>query len=280
MKVFNTIAEIQAARWENPRLSWGLVPTMGYLHQGHLSLVEKASLDNERVIATIFVNPTQFAEGEDLSSYPRNLERDLSLLEKAGCDFVFVPQDREMYPAGFQTAVSVNVITKNLEGASRPTHFGGVATVVSKLFNITQPTRAYFGQKDAQQTIVLKQLVQDLNFNLELIVCPTVREADGLAMSSRNAYLSEAERTQAPILNQALNAAKSKILAGESDAEQIRQLIKQTIETQPLAKIDYVSVANGHSLEELTQIEKGDLLLSTAVFFGKTRLIDNLPISL
>ncbi len=280
MDVFNSISEIRQSRWADPTLSWGLVPTMGYLHQGHLSLVQKARTENDRVMATIFVNPTQFAEGEDLSSYPRSLKRDLDLLKEAGCDVVFVPQDSEIYPDGFQTAVSVNVITKQLEGASRPTHFGGVATVVTKLFNIAQPTNAYFGQKDAQQTIVLKQLVEDLNFNLNLVICPTVREADGLAMSSRNAYLSKDERNQAHVLFQALTEGKNLILKGEKNAAEVRHLMKKLIEQQPLAKIDYVSVANGRSLEELETIEDGEVLLSTAVYFGNTRLIDNIPLSL
>lgn len=278
MKVLRFIADVRQERWQNPAASWGLVPTMGYLHDGHLSLVAQARQENECVAATIFVNPTQFSVNEDLSTYPRSPERDLGLLEAAGCNIVFVPSDEEMYPAGFQTAVTVKNVTRTLEGASRPEHFGGVATVVTKLFNIVQPTRAYFGQKDAQQTIVLKQLVRDLNFNLELVVCPTVREADGLALSSRNAYLSAEQRAQAPAIYAALSAASAQIEAGERDAEKIRRLIRETIEAQSLSRIDYVSVANGRTLEELDTIQ-GDVLLSTAVFFDKTRLIDNIPLT-
>lgn len=279
MKVVHTVDAVRSARWEAPLPSWGLVPTMGYLHEGHLSLVQRAKAENENVAATIFVNPTQFAPDEDLSSYPRSLEQDLAQLDEAGCDLIFVPLPDEMYPEGFQTAVSVNIITRQLEGASRPTHFGGVATVVAKLFNIFQPTRAYFGQKDAQQAIVLKRMVADLNFNLELVVCPTVRETDGLAMSSRNAYLSPEQREQAAVLYRALSAAKQAIADGERNGEQIRSLMRQTIEAKSLAKIDYVSVADGRSLTELETIE-GEVLLSTAVFFGKTRLIDNIPLTI
>lgn len=279
MEVVNTIEQVRKARWQEPLATWGLVPTMGYLHKGHLSLAGRARAENERVAATIFVNPTQFAANEDLSTYPRSLQQDLALLENAGCDLVFVPADGEMYPDGFQTAVSVQAITRYLEGASRPEHFGGVATVVAKLFNIVQPTRAYFGQKDAQQTIVLKQLVRDLNFNLDLIVCPTVREPDGLAMSSRNAYLSAEERKQATILYTALTIAKAQIEEGERDTETIRTMMRETISAQPLSRIDYVSVANGRSLKELDTIVGGAVLLSTAVFFGKTRLIDNIPLT-
>lgn len=279
MIVAHTVAEVRNVRWEDPLLSWGLVPTMGFLHEGHISLVNQAREGNERVAVSIFVNPTQFAVDEDLSTYPRSLKRDLALLEEAGCDLVFVPADGEMYPDGFQTAVSVTDITQQLEGASRPTHFGGVTTVVTKLFNIVQPTRAYFGQKDAQQTIVLKQMVRDLNLNLELIVCPTKRDADGVAMSSRNAYLTAEQRQQAPVLYKALSAGKAAIQAGEQSAEAVRQRMRGLIEGQPLAKIDYVSVANGRSLEELELIE-GEVLLSTAVFFGNTRLIDNVLVSL
>lgn len=278
MKVFHHIADVRQERWRDPASTWGLVPTMGYLHTGHLSLVERARMENDSIAATIFVNPTQFAANEDLSTYPRDLTRDLSLLEAAGCDLVFVPPDEEMYPQDFQTAVSVKSVTRFLEGASRPEHFGGVATIVTKLFNIVQPTRAYFGQKDAQQTIVLKQLVRDLNFNLELVVCPTVRETDGLALSSRNAYLSEEERAQASVLFDALSNAKQQIEQGERDAKKLRQQMRETIEAQPLSQIDYVSVANGRTLEELDTIV-GDVLISTAVFFGKTRLIDNIPLT-
>lgn len=279
MKLVHTISEVRQIRQKHRMERWGLVPTMGYLHQGHLSLVERARQENDWVAATIFVNPSQFAEGEDLSSYPRDVEADLFKLQNAGADLIFIPSNEEMYPPGFQTMVTVNLITKNLEGASRPTHFGGVTTVVAKLFNIFQPNRAYFGQKDAQQTIVLKQLVADLNFDLDLIVCPTVREPDGLAMSSRNAYLNVEQRQAATVLYRALTAAKEAIETGERRGEQVRHLMQKTIEAEPLAKIDYVSVANGRSLQEVEQIN-GEILLSTAVFFDQTRLIDNIPLKL
>jgi pantoate--beta-alanine ligase len=252
---------------------------MGYLHAGHLSLVEQAKAENERTAVTIFVNPAQFGPTEDLASYPRNLAGDLALLEAAGVDLVFTPSTETIYPPDFQTAVTVNRVSQPLEGAARPTHFAGVVTVVAKLFNIIQPTRAYFGQKDAQQTVVLRQMVRDLNFNLELIVCPTVREADGLALSSRNAYLTPAERQAATVLYRALRAGQSAVAAGEQSGDAIRQIMTATIAAEPLARADYVSVADGRTLAELDQLA-GEVLLSTAVFIGKTRLIDNLLIQI
>lgn len=275
MIVAKTIAEVRTARWENPTLSWGLVPTMGYLHEGHLSLVRKARTENGRVAVTIFVNPTQFGPTEDLSTYPRAPDRDLSLLQAEQVDLVFTPADDVVYPADFQTEIHLTRVSKPLEGASRPTHFLGVATVVAKLFNIVQPTRAYFGQKDAQQTVVLQQMVRDLNFNLEMIVCPTVREPDGLALSSRNKYLDPAQRKAATVVHRALTAAETAVNQGERDGNQLRQIMTNIISAEPLARIDYVSAADPFTLAELDRIA-GGVLLSTAVFFGSTRLIDNI----
>jgi pantoate--beta-alanine ligase len=279
MKVSGDITEIRQIRWADPSLSWGLVPTMGYLHEGHLSLVRRAKAENERTAVTIFVNPAQFAPTEDLSTYPRNLERDLSLLTAAGVDLVFTPTNETIYPPDFQTTVTVNAVSKPLEGAARPTHFQGVATVVAKLFNIMQPTRAYFGQKDAQQTVVLHQMVRDLNFNLEMVICPTAREADGLAMSSRNAYLSPEQRLVATVLFRALTAVQQAYLQGERDGNRLRQIMLNMIEAEPLARPDYVSAADPLTLQELDIVGES-VLFSTAVFFGKTRLIDNILTSL
>lgn len=274
MNVTNDISRVRALRWENPQITWGFVPTMGYLHEGHLSLVRRAGEENERVAVSIFVNPTQFGPGEDLSQYPRALERDMELLRAAHADLVFTPNDADMYPPGFQTYVSVGDIAKTLEGASRPSHFQGVATVVTKLFNIVQPTRAYFGQKDAQQVAVLRQMVADLNFNLEFIVCPTVREPDGLAMSSRNKYLSPEERQAATVLYRALTAAESAWRAGEKRGETLRAIMTATVAHEKLARLDYASVADPMTMIELEHIS-AQALFALAVFVGKTRLIDN-----
>ena len=274
MIVTNKIAQVRAIRWADTTLSWGLVTTMGYLHEGHVALVRQAQAENERVAVSIYVNPTQFAPNEDLQRYPRNLEGDLALLSAENVDLVFTPNDTIMYPPGFQTKIILEAVTRPLEGASRPTHFQGVATVVAKLFNIFQPTRAYFGQKDAQQTVVIRQMVADLNFNLEIIIGPTVREVDGLAMSSRNVRLTPEQRKAAVILNRALTKAAESIRAGERDAGAIREQMRATIAGEPLAMIDYVSVADPTTLEELEEIQGGVLLL-LAVFFGQTRLIDN-----
>ncbi|WP_420643050.1 pantoate--beta-alanine ligase [Candidatus Leptofilum sp.] len=277
MIVTSQIDELRKHRWADPSLTWGFVPTMGYLHAGHLSLVQLSLVGNDKTAVSIYVNPTQFAPTEDLSSYPRNLAGDLALLEAAGVDLVFTPSDTIMYPPGFQTTVNLSNVTQPLEGRSRPTHFAGVATVVAKLFNIVQPTRAYFGQKDAQQTVVLRQLVRDLNFNVAMIIGPTSREPDSLAMSSRNARLSKADRLAAPILYQALSAAKNAYASGERSGVALRGLMWEMITAVPQAKIDYVSAADPKTLEELEIVEDG-VLLSTAVFFGKTRLIDNILI--
>lgn len=252
----------------------GLVPTMGYLHEGHLSLVSKAKEENDHVIVTIFVNPTQFGANEDLSKYPRDLERDLELLKPLEVDIVWNPSAEIMYPSGYQTWVNVEALTHPLEGAMRPEHFKGVTTVVSKLFNATQPHKAYFGQKDAQQVAVIRRMTTDLNFPIEIVVCPTLRESDGLAMSSRNKYLNEDERKAAKVLFRSLSEAKKIYEAGERDAEVLRNKMKEVLDNEPLARSQYVSCADYDSLEELNVIS-GKILLSMAVFIGKTRLIDN-----
>ena len=265
--------ELRAARL-SLKGTVGLVPTMGYLHEGHLSLIRRAKAECDHVAVSIFVNPTQFGANEDLSKYPRDLERDLSLIEPLGVDLVWNPTPEIMYPTGYQTWVEVEAMTRPLEGAMRPTHFKGVTTVVAKLFNAIQPNKAYFGQKDAQQVAVIRQMVWDLNFPLEVVVCPTMREADGLAMSSRNKYLEGEDRKAAIVLFQALNAAKEAYQGGERDAEMLRSRMKNVLEDEPRAQIQYVSCADYNTLEEL-EIVKGKALLSMAVLLGKTRLIDN-----
>lgn len=273
MIVTGSIEEVRRLRHTRPA-SWGFVPTMGYLHEGHMSLVRCAQRENKHVAASIYVNPLQFAPTEDLASYPRDLARDLALLEDAGVDLVFTPTDELMYPPGFQTAVLVQQVTQVLEGASRPTHFQGVATIVAKLFNIVQPQRAYFGQKDAQQTIVLRQMVRDLNFPVEVVICPIVREADGLALSSRNKYLDPAQRQAALVLYKSLAAARAAYQSGERRGTVLRKLMQANVAAEPLARLDYVSVADPESLAELELIADA-ALFSLAVFIGQTRLIDN-----
>lgn len=277
MQVIKTIAEVRQIRWTDPALTWGLVPTMGALHEGHLALVRQASAENDRVGVSIFVNPIQFNRRDDLEKYPRPLERDLAMLQAEGVQLVWTPEEPEMYPSGFQTYVSVEDVTQVLEGAARPGHFRGVATVVAKLFNVFQPSRAYFGQKDAQQVAVIRQMVRDLAFNLEIIACPTLRESDGLAMSSRNVRLNPTERQAAPVLYRALTTAQQEWQSGRRDAEHLRTTMRQIIEAEPLAKTDYVSVADPISLQELSG-PVGKALLSMAVFFGEVRLIDNVVI--
>lgn len=273
MQIISPLSELRTARL-SLNGTVGLVPTMGYLHEGHLSLVAQAKAENEHVIVSIFVNPTQFGANEDLSKYPRDLERDLSLLRPLGVDVVWMPTAEMMYPPGYQTWVEVEALTKGLEGAMRPGHFRGVATVVAKLFNATQPHKAYFGQKDAQQAAVIRRMAADLNFPLEVVVCPTLREADGLAMSSRNKYLNEAERKAATVLFRALSAAKNLYEGGERDAEKLRAKMKEVLTAEPLAQMQYVSCADYDTLEEL-DVVTGKALISMAVFLGKTRLIDN-----
>jgi pantoate--beta-alanine ligase len=273
MKTVSTISNLRTARLSLYG-TVGLVPTMGYLHEGHLSLVHRAKAECGSVVVSIFVNPTQFGENEDLSKYPRDLARDLSLLQPLGVDLVWNPTPEIMYPTGYKTWVEVEALTRRLEGEIRPGHFKGVTTVVTKLFNTVQPNKAYFGQKDAQQVAVIRQLVRDLNFPIEMIVCPTTREADGLAMSSRNKYLEGADRTTAIILFRALSAAKSAYESGERNAEKLRAVMKDTLATEPRAQMQYVSCADYDTLEEL-EVVSGKTLLSMAVLIGKTRLIDN-----
>lgn len=275
MVITSSITELRQQRWQQPDASWGFVPTMGYLHEGHLSLARRARAENNFVAVSIYVNPTQFAPTEDLSSYPRDLERDLALLRGEGVDLVFTPGDLLMYPPGFQTYVTVEKITTVLEGASRPTHFRGVTTVVAKLFNLVQPTRAYFGQKDFQQSVVVRQMAADLNFNLEVIVCPTVREADGLALSSRNKYLTPPQRQAATVLSRALRHGLALLDEGERSGRIIHRAMQDIIEAESLARLDYASVAHPLTLQELDKVENM-AVLSTAVFIGKTRLIDNM----
>ncbi len=276
MQVVGLISEIRALRQQLSG-TVGFVPTMGYLHKGHLALVKQARIENSHVIVSIYVNPTQFGSGEDFGTYPRELNHDLELLREEGADIVFVPSDNEMYPPEFYTWVDVEKITERLEGASRPGHFRGVATVVAKLFNIVQPSRAYFGQKDAQQVVVIKRMVSDLNLGIDIVVVPTVREEDGLAMSSRNIYLKPRERQAATILFKALDLARQLRRNGENDANKLRKQITSLIKKEPLAQIGYVSIADTETLEELNLID-GPALASLAVLIGKTRLIDNMPL--
>ncbi len=280
VEVTRTIAEARA--WRAARLcspegpqAVGFVPTMGFLHEGHLSLVRRARAESDWAVASIYVNPTQFGPQEDFRTYPRDLERDLQLLAAAGCDMAFVPSDSEMYPPGFDTWVEVGAVARPLEGAHRRGHFRGVATVVLKLFEIVQPTRAYFGEKDAQQLVVIQRLVADLNLPVTIVPCPTVREPDGLAMSSRNTYLSAEERQAATVLYRALAAAQAAFAAGERSAECLRAAMRQVLAAEPLARVDYVSVADPETLAELDQVASA-ALCSLAVRIGRTRLIDNL----
>jgi pantoate--beta-alanine ligase len=248
---------------------------MGYLHEGHVSLVKRAKEENASVVVSIFVNPTQFGPKEDFKNYPRNTNRDLAMLEPFS-DVVFMPSDVEMYPDKYNTWVEVNGLTGQLEGASRPGHFRGVSTVVTKLFNIVQPTKVYFGQKDAQQLLVIKKMTADLNINLEVVACPTMREPDGLAMSSRNTYLTPEQRKGAPVLYKALSLARDKWSKGEKDAEKIRLEMNKLIRKEPLAEIVYISIADALTLQEFSHLMQKPALVSMAVKFGKTRLIDNI----
>jgi len=273
MKVIENIADMRKARKIMPG-SVGFVPTMGYLHEGHISLVKRAKDDNLTVVVSIFVNPTQFGPKEDFKSYPRDIKRDLAMLEPL-TDIVFMPSDKEMYPEKYDTWVEVKGITDYLEGAVRPGHFRGVTTVVNKLFNIVEPTRSYFGQKDAQQVAVIRKMVTDLNMNTEVVVCPTMREKDGLAMSSRNTYLNPEQRQGAAVLYRALTLAKELFAKGERDSGVMRREMTELIEKEPLGNIDYISIADTGTLKEIHHI-KTVALVSMAVKFGKTRLIDNI----
>jgi pantoate--beta-alanine ligase len=273
MKVSTTVADMKRTRCLLAE-PVGFVPTMGFLHEGHLSLVRRAKAENAEVVVSIYVNPTQFGPAEDFHRYPRDIPHDLSLLEKENVDAVFMPESTDMYPAGYDTWVTVDDIARRLEGDVRPGHFKGVATVCSKLFNIVRPTNAYFGQKDAQQVLVIKKMVADLNMNLEIVVVPTIREPDGLAMSSRNIYLAPREREAATILFRALKLVKSLWQHGENDARVLKKKMTELIQQEPLASIDYISIANNGTLRELEVIE-APALVSLAVRIGQTRLIDN-----
>ena len=277
MEVFSRIDDIRRQRWSDPSAIWGFVPTMGFLHEGHLSLVRRARQENEQVGVSIFVNPTQFNDPKDLETYPIDLDRDLALLKKEGVDLVWMPSQDIVYPPGYETFVEVTGVTTVLEGAARPGFFRGVATVVAKLFNVFQPQRTYFGQKDAQQAVVIKRMVQDLNFNIEVIICTTVREADGLAMSSRNSRLSPPARKEATCLYRTLCTAQEMFENGERDATQLRAAMAEVIDSTDMARLDYVSAAHPDTLEELTLIENR-ALLSLAVFFNTVRLIDNIVV--
>lgn len=276
MKIAETVKEVreQVQAWKREGLSVGLVPTMGYLHEGHKSLIDKAVENNDRVVVSVFVNPIQFGPSEDLASYPRDLVRDAGICEDAGADLVFHPADEEMYFSDFCTYVDMDDLTKGLCGKTRPTHFRGVCTVVSKLFHIVAPDRAYFGQKDAQQLAVIRRMVRDLNFDLEIVGCPIVREADGLAKSSRNTYLNAEEREAAVVLHKGLCAGEELINSGESDAAKIIGAIREVIEREPLAKIDYVELVDWNTLKPVDTVQ-GEVLAAVAVYIGKTRLIDN-----
>lgn len=274
MEVLKTVAGLRDYRIKLTG-SVGLVPTMGFLHEGHLSLVRRSKAECEHTIVSIFVNPTQFGPNEDFAAYPRDIDRDLRLLEETGADAVFLPAAEEMYPKGADTLVVPGKIAERLEGAARPGHFKGVATVVLKLFNLVQPQRAYFGQKDAQQAAVITKMVADLNVPVEIVVMPTARDSDGLALSSRNIYLNLAERQAATVLYRSLKLAEELVAEGERDAGLVRQKMIKLISAEPLACVDYVSLADARSLEELTFITR-PVLISLAVRIGRTRLIDNI----
>lgn len=277
MIIATTIAQVRAqvAAWKKEGLTVGLVPTMGYLHEGHASLVDEAVRQCDRVVASDFVNPTQFGPNEDLEAYPRDFDRDCALLEEHGCAMVFHPAVEEMYAPGAATYVEIlSDMPKQLCGKTRPIHFRGVCTVVSKLFNIVTPDKAFFGQKDAQQLAIIRRMVRDLSYGIEIVGCPIVREADGLAKSSRNTYLSEAERQAALVLSESVFLGQRMVAEGETDANKIVAAMTEHIQAQPLAKIDYVSAVDGVTMDPVDQIA-GTVLVAMAVYIGKTRLIDN-----
>lgn len=276
MKVMHTIKEVKNIinKWKKDDLSIGYVPTMGYLHEGHASLIKKAREENDKVIVSIFVNPIQFGPNEDYASYPRDLNKDSALCDSIGADLVFNPEPSEMYPNKTYTHVNVDLLTNNLCGARRPGHFQGVCTVLTNFFNIITPNKAYFGEKDAQQLAVIKKMVKDLNFNVEIVGCPIVREIDGLAKSSRNSYLNKEERTAALVLNKSLKTALNLLKSGERNPSKIKNLIIETIEKEPLAKIDYVEIVDSLNLQSVENIDS-NILIAIAVYVGKTRLIDN-----
>ena len=276
MQIEKTVAGVKAQvrAWKKEGLSVGLVPTMGYLHEGHKSLIDRAVEENDRVVVSIFVNPIQFGPTEDLESYPRDLKADSLLCEKAGAALIFAPEPSEMYAEDFTTFVDMSSVTAELCGKSRPIHFRGVCTVVNKLFNIAMPDRAYFGQKDAQQLAVIRRMVRDLNMNLEIIGCPIIRDADGLAKSSRNTYLSAEERQAALVLSRAVKAGQAMVQAGEKDGEKVLAEMRRIISEEPLARIDYVEMVKWDTIEIHHRVDC-PVLVAIAVFIGKTRLIDN-----
>ena len=280
MKIIVSPKEIQTycnqVRTEGKTI--GLVPTMGAFHDGHLSLMRSARIENDLVVTSIFVNPTQFGPKEDFNAYPRDLESDSKLASQVGVDVIFAPTVNDMYPNGYATFVNVERITEKLCGASRPGHFRGVTTVVAKLFNIIRPHKAYFGQKDAQQCVIIKRMTEDLNFDIEIVIMPTIREADGLAMSSRNKYLNAQERQSALVLSKSLSMAQDMIKSGQTNAVDILHNMKQMIEAEPLAKIDYISIVDSETLDDIKEI-KANTLIALVVFIGKTRLIDNMIIN-
>ena len=276
MKIAYTVEDVksQVREWKKEGLTVGLVPTMGYLHEGHESLIKRAVAENDRVVVSVFLNPTQFAPNEDLASYPRDFEADTKLCEGAGAALVFHPEPSEMYAEDACTFVDMTAVTKELCGKSRPIHFRGVCTVVNKLMNISMADRAYFGQKDAQQLAVIRRMVRDLNMNVEVVGCPIIREADGLAKSSRNTYLSEEERKAGLVLSQAVKLGQKLVAEGEKSAVAVTGAMSELISAEPLAKIDYVSMVSWDSIEPVETIE-GPVLVAMAVYIGKTRLIDN-----
>lgn len=279
MQIATTINEVRAnvKAWKKEGLSVGFVPTMGYLHEGHGSLISRARAENDKIVVSIFVNPMQFGPGEDLESYPRDLDKDSAYCESLGADLIFHPEPEEMYTDGFCSYVDMSVLTEELCGLSRPVHFRGVCTVVNKLFNIVQPDQAYFGQKDAQQLAIIKRMVQDLNMDLEIIGCPIVREEDGLAKSSRNTYLSAGERQAALVLSRAVKLGQELVAGGETDAKKIVSEMRAFIEKEPLARIDYVKAVDGLTMQQIDTV-KSPMLVALAVYIGKTRLIDNFMI--
>ena len=276
MQIAYTVKEVreQVKAWRKEGLSVGLVPTMGYLHEGHASLIKKAVEDNDRVVTSIFVNPTQFAPTEDLEAYPRDMQKDSKLCETMGVDLIFHPEPEEMYAPDFCTWVDMDVLSKTLCGKSRPIHFRGVCTVVSKLFHIVTPDRAYFGQKDAQQLAIIRRMVRDLNMDIEIVGCPIVREEDGLAKSSRNTYLNEEERKAALILSQSIFLGQKMVQEGETDTAKIKAAMVEKIQSEPLARIDYVEIVDGLSMQPVDTVQS-PTLAAIAVYIGKTRLIDN-----
>ena len=276
MEITGSIKRVreQVREWRKAGLTVGLVPTMGYLHEGHKSLIDKAVEQNDKVVVSVFVNPMQFGPTEDLDSYPRDMDRDAALSEKAGPSHIFHPEPEEMYDDNFSSFVDMNTLTGGLCGKTRPIHFRGVCTVVAKLFNIVTPDRAYFGQKDAQQLAVIRHMVNDLSFGIEIVGCPIIREEDGLAKSSRNTYLNEDERKAALVLSRSLKEGRKLVDAGEKDAAKVKKTITDIIEKEALAKIDYVEVVDWNTLEPVEKID-GPILTAIAVYIGKTRLIDN-----